>query len=369
MRLLFSSFTLTIVIAFAGCGGSVATQATPNLLSGNPPVNTSTAGTTSSAASGPQTSWMVVTLPNQKVTPGWQKFAPQDCLPDPSVCGQDHRFWEEWDFASFREGIDASFAAIRQQGKYQGVMVLMPIADSPTFWNNVKLMFDSANAQGLAFQAVVFPKNKYGGEECYLYPNNAPGDCAVAPGSSTAFAYQHLLQLMNYVENLGGSCSSGQSNRPVAVWYGWSVLPGYEALSNFWNSLPTQGCNLRASYITWLDTMYNAAPEVAQMQQYVVGKLHQAFHVNTELYNEQQIEDGAQRYAPDQTVITGFPNANDTSSWAQGMCVNWKTAGEPSTLGVWNFSDRDITPVENYAAIINGSMATPDTMCAPAGSN
>lgn len=359
MRLLLTFFLLSIAIVLAGCGGagSAASAGTSSAL------NLSSAATSNSNAPGPQTAWMVVTLPNQKVTPGWQAQAPQDCLPDPTVCGQDHRFWEEFDFSAFQSAINASFATIRQQGKYQGVMVLMPLADSPTFWNNISLMFNAANSQGLQFQAVLFPKNEYGGEECYLYPNNAPGDCAVAPGTSTAVAYQQLLKEMTYVENLGGACSNGQSNRPFAAWYGWAVLPGYDTLRNFWTSLPTSGCNLRASYVTWLDTMYNATPEVAQMQQYVVGTLKQAYHVNTELYSDQQIEGGDHRYAPYQTVITGFPNANDTAGWAAGMCGQWTTAGKPSEMGVWNFSDRDIAPVENYAAVINGSMAAAGAIC------
>lgn len=312
---------------------------------------------------------MVVTLPNPTVTPSWQSYAPQDCRPDPSTCAEDHRFWEEWDFSEFRSAIDESFKAISKQGKYHGVMLLMPLADSPNFWNNVKLMFDSANAQGLAFQTVVFPKNKYGSEQCYLYPSNAPASCASAPGTGTAMAYESLLKLMNYVEDLGGGCSGGASNRPVAVWYGWSQLPGYETLNRFWNSLPTKACNLRASYVTWLDTMYSAAPEVAQMQKYVTGTLKQKYWVNTELYGLDQIEANYSRYAPYQTVITGFFGASEASSWAQGMCDKWNLAGHPAGLGVWNFSDRDVPPVEQYRALIHNAMAQVGNICGNGSGN
>lgn len=360
MRLLLTIVVLSIAIALAGCGGGGF--ASPS-ASATPPVTTANVAPSTSRTSGPQTSWMVVTLPNPRVTPSWQKYAPADCKGDVSGCGEDHRFWEEWDFSAFQSAIDASFADIHNKGQYQGVMVLMPLADSPTFWNNINVMFNAANSHGLQFQAVLFPKNKYGAEQCYLYADNAPGECAVAPGTSTAVAYQQLLKQMNYIENLGGGCASGQSNRPIAIWYGWPVLPGYDALNKFWSSLPTQGCNLRASYVTWLDTMYSAAPEVAELQKYVTGTLHQDYHVNTELYSDQQIQGSYQLYAPSQTVITGFADANDTKGWAQGMCGKWKTAGQPTALGVWNYSDRDIAPVEDYAAIINGSMAAAGTVC------
>ena len=306
---------------------------------------------------------MVVKRPNQQVTPGWQGSAPDDCQGDPSACAEDHRFWEEWDFSQFQQAIDRSFATIAKKGNYQGVMLLMPLTDSPLFWNNLSIMFNSATAQGLQFQAVLFPKSKYGPEQCYLYSTNAPGGCAVVPGTSTAVAYQKTIQLMNYVENLGGACSSDSSNRPFSIWYGWDPLPGFDTLKQFWDSLPAKGCNLRSSYHTWLDTMYSAAPEVAQLQSFVVNTLHQPYYVNTELYSTDQIQGNYQRYAPYQTVITGFFGANDTGSWSKGMCDKWKLASSPSALGVWNFADRDVYPVEQYAALIGDSLATPNSMC------
>lgn len=383
-------FLLSIaLILFVGCGGrpgvttSAEASAAPasSQASASPTTATAPATTPTSATAvtptpstispvksgtsgpGPQTAWMVVTLPNQAVTPGWQGSAPDDCVGDPSACAQDNRFWEEWDFSRFRPAIDRSFASIAQKGNYQGVMLLMPLADSSLFWNNLSIMFNSATAQGLQFQAVLFPKGKYGPEQCYLYADNAPGGCDVVSGTSTAVAYQKTIQLMSYVENLGSACSGDSSNRPFAIWYGWDPLPGYDALKSFWDSLPTKGCNLQASYITWLDTMYSAAPEVAQLQSYVVNTLNQPYRVNTELYGVGQIQDNYQRYMPYQTIITGFFGANDTGSWASGMCDKWKLANSPSALGVWNFADRDVFPVEQYASLIGDAMANANTMC------
>lgn len=327
---------------------------------------TGRAGTlvTSSGAAGPQKSWMVVTLPNPAVTPEWRSFAPEDCQPDPSACANDHRFWEEWDFSAFRSAIDASFKAIRQQGEYQGVILVMPLADSPTFWKNIKLMFDSANAQGLQFQTAVFPKNKYGSERCYLYPSDAPENCAMARGTGATTAYESLLKLMNYVENLGGGCGNGRSNRPVAVWYGWEQMPGYDVLSRFWLSLPTRGCNLQASYATWLDTRYSAAPEVVRMQKFVTQVLKEEYWVDTELYGMERIQENYSRYAPYQTVITGFNAAATADIWAVAMCGKWNIAGRPRNLGVWTFSDRDIPTFEEYRAWIQGAMAPVGEICA-----
>jgi hypothetical protein len=222
---------------------------------------------------GPQTAWIVATLPNPQMTPNWRSYAPSDCASDPDACTNDHRFWEEWDFSPFKAGIDASFTAIASQGKYQGVIVVMPLADSSLFWSNIQLIYNSAAAHGLSFQPVLFPKFKYGsGEWCYLYSTGAPSvSCQIASGT-TALAYQQLLKEMNFIQNLGGACSSGTYTRPVSIWYGWSSEPGYDVLSRFWNSLSTSGCNLRASYVTWLDTPYTTVPEVKQLQRFHVGR-------------------------------------------------------------------------------------------------
>jgi hypothetical protein len=316
----------------------------------------------------------VITLPNPQVTPNWQTYAPADCQSDPNVCADDHRFWEEWDFSTFAQAIDSSFAVIASQGKYNGIMLLMPLTDSPTFWSNLQLMYDSAASHNLALQAVLFPKSKYNvanvsgpdAETCYLYSSNAPGTCQTVTGTTTAVAYQKLLKLMNFVENLGGGCSGGASRRPFAVWYGWSTLPGYQVLSDFWKSLPTSPCNLQASYITWLDTGYSSAPEVAQLQTYVTQTLGKPYWVNTELYSSAQIQGSATRYLPYQTVITGYYAATTTADWAQGMCAKWNTAGQPGQMGFWTFYDRDvISLIEQYRAYINGSMAVASTICQP----
>ncbi len=320
---------------------------------------------------GPQIAWMVVTLPNPQVTPNWRTYAPADCLPDPSVCAEDQRFWEEWDFSTFAQAIDSSFTAMASQGRYYGVMLLMPLTDSATFWNNIQLMYSSAASHNLAFQAVLFPKFKYSvpnasgpnAESCYLYKASAPGTCQTVTGTTTAVAYQQLLKLMDFVENLGGACSGGASNRPFSIWYGWSSLPGYAVLRSFWKSLPTTPCNLQASYITWLDTGYSGAPEVEQLQDYVTQTLGQPYWVNTELYSSAQIQQYATTYSPYQTVITGYYGATTTAAWAQGMCTNWKTAAQPGTLGLWNFSDRDVAPIELYRAYINGAMANANQIC------
>ena len=370
MKAVVSNIALFLVVALflTGCGSGSGAVAKSNVTASPAPVAPTPSPDPLSATApthldGPQTSWMVVTLPNPQVMPAWQSYAPADCRHHADACAEDQRFWEQWDFAQFRTAIDASFDAIHDLGKYHGVMLLMPLGDTPVFWNNLALMYEAISSRGLEFQAVVFPKQEYGPEWCYLYSDNAPSNCSRVAGTTTATAYQKLIKLMDYVENLGGACNSGQSNRPVAVWYGWATLPGYDRLSAFWNSLPTRGCNLRASYITWLDTRYSKVPEVAQLQKHVIETLHQPYWVNTELYSEAQIQTNAIRYQPYQTVITGWFGASNTDAWSDGMCGKWKVASKPVRLGVWNFGDRDVAPVEQYRAFINGAMADVNTIC------
>jgi hypothetical protein len=262
-------------------------------------------------ANGPQTSWNVFTLPNPQVTPNWRTFAPAVCQSDPDSCAKDNRFWEQWDFSNFQTAIDSSFAAVNGLGKYQSVMMILPLGDTSAYWNNIQLMYNSAIAHGVQLQIVLFPKWKYGAEYCYLYNNSAPSGCQLVAGTTTAVAYQKLLNLMGFVQTLSGSCTSGSYNRQFAVWYGWSNFsPGYGALKNFWQSLPTSaassGCNLQASYITWLDTGYSGTSEVQRLQKYVVKQLKRPYWVNTELYSTAQIQQYDGTYAPYQTTITGY---------------------------------------------------------------
>jgi hypothetical protein len=317
------------------------------------------------AASGPQTAWNVFTLPNPQVTPNWRAYAPADCRSAPDACAADHRFWEEWNFNNFQSAIDASFAVVHSLGKYQGVMLNLPLGDTPAYWSNIQLMYQLAARHGVQLEIALFPKWKYGAEYCYLYNNQAPSGCQLLSGTTTAVAYQKLMNLMNFVQNLGGSCTGGSYKYPFAVWYGWGQFsPGYGALKNFWQSLPTSSCNLQASYITWLDSGFAGTPEVLQLQRYVVGGLHRYYRVNTELYSSSQILQYQTTYAPYQTIITGYWGASDAASWAQGMCAAWNTALRPARLGVWTFYDRDVPNFEEYRSYINGSMAVIGSICA-----
>lgn len=315
------------------------------------------------ADSGPQTAWNVFTLPNPVVTPNWRRYAPPDCTSDPDACAEDNRFWEEWDFSVFGSDIDASFSAVGSQGQYQAVMILMPLGDSPTFWNNIQLIYQSAANNGVALEVVLFPKWKYGAEWCYLYSTSAPSDCPTVSGTTTAVAYQQLLKMMNFVQNVGSTCANDSFNSPFAVWYGWSDFsPGSNVLESFWQSLPGSGCNLQASYITWLDTTFAGASDVQRLQKSVVQRLNRPYWVNTELYSTSQLQQYAATYAPYQTIITGYWGVTDITSWAQGMCSNWNMASQPVRLGVWTFFDRDVSPIEEYRSYV-GSMAVIGSIC------
>jgi hypothetical protein len=269
------------------------------------------------ATSGPQNAWNVFVLPNPVVTPNWRSYAPANCASNPDACAGDSRFWEQWQFSVFGSAIEASFKAVRQQGKYQAVMMLMPLGDTPTFWNNIQLVYQSAASQGVALQVVLFPKWKFGAEWCYLYNTNAPSSCPTVTGTTTAVAYRQLRKMMSFVENLGPGCNNSSFNIPFAIWYGWSNFsPGYDVLKNFWQSLPTSGCNFRASYITWLDTAFTGTTEVQRLQKYAITKLGKPYWVNTELYTTAQIQQYDATYAPYQTIITGYWGATDITSWA-----------------------------------------------------
>jgi hypothetical protein len=316
------------------------------------------------AASGPQTAWSVFSLPNPEVTPNWRTYAPTDCQSNPDACAQDNRFWEEWDFNNFQTGINTSFSAVSSLGKYQAVMLILPLGDTPSYWSNIQLMYQSAAAYGVQLEAVLFPKWKYGAEYCYLYISNAPSACQLVSGSTTALAYQKLTNLMNFMQTLSSPCANGSYNMKFAVWYGWTgYSPGYGTLKSFWQSLPTNRCNLQASYITWLDTSFAGTSEVQRLQNYVTKKLKLPYWVNTELYSTSQIQQYDTTYGQYQTVITGYWGASNVTTWAQGMCSQWNTALQPVRLGVWTFYDRDVAPIEQYGAYINGSMAVVASIC------
>jgi hypothetical protein len=279
------------------------------------------------AATGPTTAWNVFTLPNPQVTPNWRSYAPNTCQSDPDSCAKDQRFWELWKFSNFQSGIDSTFSAVHSMGKYQGVMVILPLGDTTAYWSNIQLMYKSAAGHGVQLEVVVFPKWQFGAEYCYLYKTGAPSGCQLVSGTTNAVAYGEILKLMKFVQTLSGSCTSGTYHRRFAVWYGWKDFsPGYSRLKNFWQSLPTNdpssGCNLQASYITWLDTPYSGLPEVKQLQNYVLTQLKRAYWVDTELYSTAQVQTYYKTYAPYQTIITGYWGASNAASWGQGMCTN-----------------------------------------------
>ena len=321
-----------------------------------------------SATAGPQTAWNVFTLPNPQITPNWRTYAPAACQSNPEACAQDNRFWEQWNFTNFQGAIDSTFAAVQSMGQYQGIMMILPLGDTSTYWNNIRVMYNSASKQGVQLQIVVFPKWKFGGEYCYLYNSNAPAACPVVSGTTTAVAYRKLVNLMNFAQTLSGPCTAGSYNRPVAVWYGWGDFsPGYGTLKSFWQSLPKKvwanGCNQQAAYITWLDTPYSGTAEVQQLQQYVVTQLKRPYWVNTELYSAAQLQQYYSTYAPYQTVITGYWGASDVAGWAAGMCTNWKSVAQPTRLASWTFYDMDLTGSELYRSYINGAMANMGAIC------
>lgn len=155
-----------------------------------------------SGADGPQSASMVIVLPNPGVTPGWRDFAPPECKANPEDCVKDsHGFWE-WDFKNFADAIDAAFRKIAAAG-YRRVVPIIPLSDTLTFTDNIKLMFAYAAKYGLAFDPAIFPKYKWGAEWCYLYSSGAPADCAVVDVTSRrAVAYVKMTELMNYVQPL-----------------------------------------------------------------------------------------------------------------------------------------------------------------------
>ena len=320
------------------------------------------------AAPGPQTAWNVFTLPNPQITPAWRGYAPSACQSSPEACAKDNRFWEQWDFSNFQSAIDSTFAAVKGEGKYQGIMMILPLGDSPNYWKNIRLMYNSAASHGVQLEAVVFPKWKYGGEYCYLYKTNAPAGCQKDYGTTTAVAYHKIWNVINFMQTVSGSCTPGTYHRPVAVWYGWGDFsPGYAALKSFWEALPRSvngnGCNLQAAYITWLDTPSSGNTDVQQLQKYVVNQLKRPYWVNTELYSTTQIQQYYSTYTPYQTIITGYWGANDSASWGQGMCGKWNTAAHPTRFGAWTFYDMDLTGSELYRAYINGGMANIGSIC------
>jgi hypothetical protein len=344
-----------------------------------------------SSTTGPTQAWNVFTLPNEKVTPNWKSnkaYIPRKCRNKPDACADDNRFWELWNFNNFSGGIANSFGAVASQGQYQSVMMLMPLGDvtdpSNYFAGNIQLMYSTAktNGAGIGIEVVLFPKWKYGAEWCYLYPSNAPSNsCPTVGANGEALAHQKLLQLMDYVQGLGGVCSTpGTFHSWFAIWYGWtqSEFPYQgnqgQVLKAFWNSLPTSGanshCNLQASYISWLDSgwgptgdQYVDSPDVHSLQTYVGAQSGKQLYVDTELYSQSQIQKYANAFA-NQTVITGFWNASTINDWARGMCTKWNSASHPDRLGVWTFYDRDVgSSQEYYRSYINDTMAAVGSIC------
>lgn len=317
------------------------------------------------AANGPQTSSIVLTLPNPEITPNWQSFAPPECASNPAACALDHRFWELWDLNNFADAIDASFSKIAAQGNYSGFIPILPLGDTPTFQANIALLAQYAAKYGLAFDPSIFPKWKFGAEWCYLYSDSAPAGCPAQDGTSVAVAYVKLVALMGFIQSLGDSCADGSYNRRVAVWYGWrDASPGFQVLDNFWHSLPNSPCNHQSAYTIWLDEPFAGVPEIKAFQDHSITDHEGEQWVITELYGARPLDDYAHLYDPYQIVDTGFSGAPSAVEWANRMCVRWRdTLSQPDKLIVWTYFDRDVAPFEHYGALIGQSLADITSIC------
>ena len=71
------------------------------------------------------------TLPNPQITPAWRTYASSACQASPEACAGDNRFWEQWDFKNFQSAIDSTFATVESMGQYQGIMMILPLGDTP----------------------------------------------------------------------------------------------------------------------------------------------------------------------------------------------------------------------------------------------
>jgi hypothetical protein len=174
-----------------------------------------------------------------------------------------------------------------------------------------------------------------------------------------------ILDLMDYVQSLGDWCADGSYNHRFAVWYGWrDFSPGFDVLDNFWTSLPTSPCNHQAGYTTWLDEPYAGAPEIKPFQDHVVNDYQTELWVITELYSAASLNTYGQFYAPYQIVDTGFSSAPSLDDWARGLCSKWRDSlSAPDRLVVWTYFDRDVPPIERYAALIGQNLADITSVC------
>lgn len=323
--------------------------------------------------SGIQTGWIVVTLPNPEVTPDWRAVAPPECAGSEDQlrqCANNHQFWDLWDFTNFADAIDAVFERIAAQGQYTGVIPLITLGDTPAYWNNIHLMHAAAVSHGLAFAPVIFPKWKWGAEWCYLYPTAAPASCDVDSQTGAAVAYEKMMDLMDFVQNLDGGCPPEAFNDPFAIWYGWdpAFRPGFGVIQDFWHALPASPCNHQAAYALWADDPFVAdadsrIPEVGQLQTHIVSDHQQPFWVRTELYGGHVTLFNSQRYSPYQVVVTGIWAASDAGAWASALCDKWTSIAQPSLLAVWTYFDRDTGADERYGALAGGNLADITAIC------
>lgn len=166
-----------------------------------------------------------------------------------------------------------------------------------------------------------------------------------------AIAYAEMIKLMNYVQGLGGPAIRVDTTVASPSGTGDDFAPGYPALKNFWESLPTAGCNVQTSYIPWLDTAFTDNGDVQLLQKYVSNQLHEKLWVNTELYGDAQIQTYEDAYAPYQTVVIGVWAAGDAASWPSQNARSGKRREHPSAAVFGPFMTATWGTLNNIAPI------------------
>lgn len=263
---------------------------------------------------------IVYILPSGVSSPHWQRSF-----------GDRIYFYVKSDLRSYETHLRRDLALI--SSRYNFVILVVPLSDSPLFRRNARLLDDIASSSGMGVLYAIFPKADYGPEEDYLKPGSRVNEV--------------LVSTMRFLSKLSSTVG-------VAVWYGWrdrGMDP--EELRRFYSSLPE---DVRSSIWLWLDEGF--VEEVLNS-----GIIEAADHLNltliTELYSPSMLASYCD-LAKKQMIVTGYWNASSSDEWLNGMRRKLELVrGSGKILGVWIFWDENDGFGEAYRAYIGGELRSP----------
>jgi len=252
---------------------------------------------------------IVYLLPRSVCSPKWTK-----------KYGDRIFFYVYEDLNGYKSYINTDFNNIKKV--YNTVIIVLPADDTDRYFNNLNIINNLAEKNDMKVIYAIFPNEKYGSEERYLFDGTK----------------MHTLVL----DDMKSMKRLSQTYK-VAVWYGWTYRAKGSDILNFYNTLPD---SLEDTYALWLDEEY--IKKVSS----IADRLPRSLLVITEWYQPRNL--CSISIFKNQMIVTGYSDAKTGGEWLNGvrlvMNKERNKCGKSLNFGIWDYYDKNDGAGEDLSA-------------------